>query len=72
MASSLVLEAIDAAKSLRDGDVEDEVSQREEQDRDPGVPAPESCRLGLSLEHQAQEDEEDQELLVELLLLLVD
>ncbi|KAL9668173.1 hypothetical protein QQ045_002548 [Rhodiola kirilowii] len=45
---SLVLESVDASKSLCDGEVEDEMGEGEEEDRDPGVSASE---LGWGLTH---------------------
>ena len=70
MAAALVLEAVDAAERLGDGDVEDEVGQGEEADGDPAVAALEARGgLGLGREHQAQEQEEEVEQLPQLLLL---
>lgn len=71
VAAPLVLEAIDAAEGLGDGDVEDEVGEGEEYDGDPAMAALEAGGLGLGEEDEAQEDEEELEELVELLLLEV-
>lgn len=73
VASPLILEAVYASEGLGDGDVEDEVGQGEQEDWDPAVAALEApAGLGLAQEHQAQEDEEELEQLVELLLLQID
>lgn len=72
VAAALVLEAVDAAEGLGDGDVEDEVGEGEEDDGDPAVAALEAGGLGLCQEDQTQEEEEELEQLLELLLLEVD
>ncbi|KAF7840067.1 hypothetical protein G2W53_008549 [Senna tora] len=72
VASALVLEAVDASEGLRDGDVEDEVREGEEGDRDPAMAALEARGMGMGDENEGEEDEEDLEELVELLLLKID
>jgi len=71
VAAALVLEAVDAAEGLRDGDVEDEMGDGEQRDGDPAVAALEARGLGLSKEKESEEDEENLEELVKLLLLKV-
>lgn len=71
VATALVLEAIDAAEGLGDGDIEHEVGQGEKSDGDPAMAALEAGRLGLSEEDEREEDEEELKELPELLLLEV-
>jgi len=71
VAAALVLEAVDAAEGLRDGDVEDEMGDGEQRDGDPAVAALEARGLGLGEEEESEEDEENLEELVKLLLLKV-
>ena len=71
VATALVLEAIDAAESLSDGDIEDEVGEGEENDWDPAVAALEAWGLGLSEEDEREKDKEELKELPKLLLLEV-
>ncbi|WVZ20894.1 hypothetical protein V8G54_008216 [Vigna mungo] len=71
VAAALVLEAVDAAEGLGDGDVEDEVGDGEKGDGDPAVAALEARGLGLGEEEESEEDEENLKELVKLLLLKV-
>ncbi|KOM41146.1 hypothetical protein LR48_Vigan04g134400 [Vigna angularis] len=71
VAAALVLEAVDAAEGLGDGDVEDEVGDGEQRDGDPAVTALEARGLGLGEEEESEEDEENLKELVKLLLLKV-
>lgn len=71
MASALVLEGVDAAEGLGDGDVEDEGGEGEEGDRDPAMAALEARGIGEGQEDEAEEDEENLKELVKLLLLEV-
>lgn len=61
VAPPLVLEAIDAAQGLGDGDVEDEVGHGEQTNGDPAVAALQPGRLRLAEENQGQEEEEELE-----------
>lgn len=73
VAAALVLEAVDGAEGLGDGDIEDEVGEGEEGDWGPAVAALEAGGgLGEGAEEECEEDEEEEEEAVELLLLLVD
>lgn len=73
VAAALVLEAVDGAEGLGDGDIEDEVGEGEEGDWGPAVAALEAGGgLGEGAEEEGEEDEEEEEEAVELLLLLVD
>lgn len=69
VAAALVLEAVDAAEGVGDGDVEAEMGNGEERNWDPGVAALEPRGQGLGQEHEAEEDEEQLEQIVEVLLL---
>lgn len=73
VAAALVLEAVEAAEGLGDGDVEDEVAKGEEADGGPAVPALEPLRRGTQLgsKYQGQEEEEELEEAPQLLLLRV-
>lgn len=71
VAAPLVLESVDAAEGLGDGDVEDEVGEGEEADGDPAMAALEPRRLDLGGEDKGQEEEEELEELPHLLLLQI-
>lgn len=71
MAPPLILEPIDAPKSLSHRNIEDEVGQREEGYRGPAMATLKAIALSLTHEDQREEDEEKKEELVELLLLEV-
>lgn len=71
VAPPLVLEPIDAAEGLSNGNVEDQVSEGEKGDGDPAMAALESWGLGLGDEDEGEEDEEEEEEFMEFFLLEV-